>query len=562
MVSHWQIHPADPPRARTLADRLGIHQITAQLLLNRGVTTPTDAERFFRPTIEALGDPFMLPEMARGVDRIRQAIASREPILIFGDSDVDGLTASVILYEALQGLGAVVRIKASNRITDGYGLPQSVVTQLCRSAIKLVILVDCGTNQPEAVEALAARGIETLIIDHHVPLKRWAKPAALINPHHEGHVGRELCSAGLAFKVAQALWKETASERLRDALDLAALGTLADCSPLVKENRILVSEGLERIVQSRRNGLRRLCEATDTLKPDVEHVIRRLVPRLNASGRLGDPAAVWNLLHSAGEERVDEWLALAESAHATTKQLYRQFQGEAFEQVNRLHFRDQYVVVVSRPGWHQGLMGPLASQLAERYNRPAIAIAINRQHGVGSGRSVAMFNLLNVLQQCEELLVAFGGHAHACGLTIAQERVEEFRVLVNRHAREQLGREGLLRTRTMDVELPLEALGPAWVQDVERFAPFGMGNPRPTAVIRHLLLEVASPRTGWVSDGSVRLRVKGTLPTPVPGARYDVVAVPALQDGAVVLTVSETRLSTGPSGRAPSADTLYRRALV
>ena len=397
MQSMWKVEPSDPPRAQALARGAGIDDITAQFLLNRGVHTPAQAQRFFNPSLDGLQDPMVLPDMAKAVKRIRRAIEHGEPIMVFGDSDVDGLTASVIVYEVLRSLGAHVRAKQANRIADGYGLPAGLVRQLCRSATKLLVMVDCGTNQAEAIRTLHAHGIDTIVIDHHVLMDGWAQPHALINPHRADGPGRELCSAGLVFSVARALVENPAQT---DAyLDLAALGTLADCSPLRGDNRILVSSGLKRLVHSDRPGVQRLCEATGLTQPEPDHVVRRLVPRLNASGRLGNPEAVWHLLCRQTQETTEAWMASAESAHTQTKRLHRQTIGEAQEQVNRLHFRDQYVLVVSREGWPQGLMGPVASLLSERYGRPAIAIAMQEQRGVGSGRSVPVYDLLSGLKR-------------------------------------------------------------------------------------------------------------------------------------------------------------------
>ena len=547
MHAIWRIHPADPERARTLASSLHLHPVTAQLLLNRQIADAAEAARFLRPELSSLEDPRALPDMERAVDRLTRAIARREPILIFGDSDVDGLTSSVILYEVLRSRGAVVRASQSNRVLDGYGLPPHLVRELSRSSTRLLILVDCGTNQAEEVRQLARCGIDTLIVDHHVPLNEWAKPQALINPHRGGGAGRELCSAGLAFKVAHALLGDQAEDRLPDALDLAALGTLADCSPLLGESRIIVAAGLSRIVHSHRPGLRRLCEATRTSEPDPDQVVKRLVPRLNASGRLGDAKAIWHLLLREEDGRLEEWLAAAEAAHATTKQLHRQIMAEAEEQVSRLHFKDQFVMVVSRAGWHQGLMGPLASQLAQRYGRPAIAIAVDEDRCVGSGRSVPHFNLFEALQACRELLTRFGGHAQACGLTVERKHMERFRALVNEQGRRRLGREGLLHTRTIDVELPLGAVAHRWVGETERFAPFGHSNPRPTVAIRRVSIETQSPRRGYCCDGTLRVAARGVFSTLQREERYDVVASPAIAEGELVLTVSGVRASVAPS---------------
>ncbi len=549
MQDIWRVHPADPARARALAQAAGIHPVTAQLLINRGVDTAAGSSRFLHPVLGSLEDPVRLMGLEQGVARIRRALATREPILIFGDCDVDGLTASAILYDALAQLDGVVSAHQSNRIADGYGLPERILRRICRSTSKLVLLVDCGTNQAEAVRTLAEYGIDTVIVDHHVPSEQCASPHALINPHCDpAGTFRELSSAGLAFKIVQALLGDDPHRHLESFLDLAALGTLADCSPLRGESRILVSEGLPRVLCSRRWGIQRLCEATQTTKAEPDHVARRLIPRLNASGRLGSSAAVWHLLLSREPERVEEWMRAAETAHSTTKQLHRQVMAEAQEQVNRLHFKDQFVMVVSRLGWPQGLMGPLASQLAERYGRPAIAIAMREDRGTGSGRSLPCFNLLEALKSCQDLLVQFGGHAQACGLMVDRKHLEAFRRTVNQQAKAALGTEGLVKTRTVDLELSLSAVRPEWVEETGRFAPFGHGNPRPSIIVRHLAIEMQSPRRAVLTDGTLRLAAKGQFDSLDRGERYDVVVSPVRAEGELVLTVSDVRGSAGPSG--------------
>lgn len=548
MHERWRIHPADPPRAAALAGQAGIHPVTAQLLLNRGVASAEEAKRFFAPSLASLQDPSALPDLDAAVVRLRRAIAAHEPILLFGDSDVDGLTASVILYEVLRSLGASVQAVQSNRIADGYGFPNTLLQRTRRSATRLMILVDCGTNQPDAIRQLAADGIETIIVDHHVPLAGWAQPAALVNPHRDGCRNfRELCSAGLALKIAQVLLGRT-DERLAGYLDLAALGTLADCSSLRGENRAIVSLGASQIVHSRRRGLARLCDDTRTREADPEQIIRRLVPRLNASGRLGDAGAVWRLLCHETQDGIEEWMAQVGAAHTTTKQLHRQIIAQAQEQVNRLHFKDEYVMVVSRSGWPQGLMGPLAAQISQRHGRPAIAIAMDGHQGTGSGRSVPLFNLLEALKACQGLLVRFGGHAQACGLTVDRRQLEPFRALVNQQAKAALGPQGLLRSRWADLELPLGDIQAGWVEETERFVPFGQGNPRPTVAIRNVRIETTSARMAVLNDGTRRVAAKGRFPALAEGERYDVLASPTLVERRLWLLVSAVKGSAGPWG--------------
>ena len=553
----WRVHPADPERAHALARSLGVHQTTAHLLLNRGIRDHADARRFLSPSVNELEDPSGLPGMDQAAARIRLAVARREPILIFGDSDVDGMSGAVILEETLRALGALARVRLANRLADGYGLPRTMVSRLCRSSIKLLVLVDCGTNQLEEARELAACGIDTVVLDHHVPQSRQDRepsggPCALVNPQLAEGPGRGFCSAGLALKLAQALLGSR-DGRLHELLDLAALGTLADCAPLTGDNRAIVAEGLPRITASRRPGLWRLCQQTRVGRGSPDQIIKRLVPRLNAGGRLGDATAAWHALRRDPGDGLEGWLDDARKAHERTAQLHRQVVEEAAEQVSRMHFRDQVVVIVSREGWPPGLMGPLAAHLSGRYARPTIAVAMGPAHGVGSGRSIPQVNLLSALQACASWLVRFGGHAQACGLTVERKHLERFQEAVNHQARRLLGSDGLRRTMTVDCELPLSSMASRWVAEIERFAPFGAGNPRPTVLIRRVRMERESGGGMALSDGLTRVRAKGVRLAGWIGShpdgsagRLDVVASPVRIRNEVTLMVQDAKASEEP----------------
>lgn len=547
--SRWHVHQADPPAACRLAAELGVDPVTAQLLINRGFRHPPQASRFLSPTLHTLEDPSRVSGISRAAARLGEAIARRERIMIFGDSDVDGLTAGVILYDVLRELGAEVEAKQSNRLADGYGLPGALAREIPSSGAALLVLVDCGTNQADDLRLLQEAGVEVIVIDHHLPASgAAAEPSVLVNPHLTGGGGKELCSAGLAFKVAQALLGDAGrSHRVARLLDLAALGTLADCAPLIGDSRVMVAEGLPRITQSHRIGLARLCEDTQTSTPSAEQVLKRLTPRLNASGRLGDPAAVWHLLLSAEPDRIEEWLLQAGRAHATTKQLYRRMIAEAQEHVSRLHFRDEQVLVLSSRSWHPGLMGPLASQLVQRYGRPAIAVAVGAGQGIGSGRSVPRINLLALLQACGDLLVRFGGHAQACGLTIEPRHLASFREGINRQARGALEASGWVKTRTVDLELPLGEVTSRWVGEAGRFAPFGQGNPRPTVMVRGVRIARRSASTAVLSDGSAERTLRGRFDGIEPEERQDVVVRPSLMNGELTLRLDDARGGAEPS---------------
>lgn len=354
-----------------------------------------------------------------------------------------------------------------------------------------------------------------------------------------------MCSAGLALKVAQALFGADAPQRLPPYLDLASLGTVADCSPLVGESRIIVAEGLPRLLQTARPGLRKLCEATGLSEASVDAVARKLAPRLNASGRLGDTSAVWKLLGRQGDAAAQACLASAHAAHQQTKEWHRRVLAQAQAQVSRLHFRDRYVLVVSGEGWPQGVMGPVASQLAERYGRPAVAIAVNERVGVGSARSVPSVDLLQALTTCQDMLVRFGGHAQACGLTIDVQHVEAFRALLNQRVQEAVGPQGLRRTLLLDLELALGAVAADWVEELQRLRPFGQGNPRPAVLMRRMRLEPKSPRVGWICEGARRVLARGSYAGLRGDSRYDVVVSPSLDgDGTLTLSLRSVKDST------------------
>lgn len=540
----WQVSPPQPREAAALARHLGVLPAIAQALLNRGQCQPDTAARFLSPSLDGLHDPFQLPDMDRAVERLRRALRQREVIGIFGDSDVDGITASAILDEGLRALGGRALVRLSNRLADGYGFPPKLIRRISRLGLRLVVLVDCGTNQRAEIEELAARRIDTIVLDHHLPTEHRARPHALVNSRMGPPAVSGLCSAGLALKVIQALCP---AEVWRERLDLAALGTLADYAPLVEDNRVIVREGLPKIMGTARPGLRRLGEDVRLTQPTVDQVLKRLVPRLNASGRMGRPRPVWRLLVETSETTAHRLADRLAEVHRHTKALSRRLSAEANEQASRMHFRDQWIMVVGRRGWHPGLMGPLAAQLAERFQRPAIAIAFDGTLGVGSGRSGASFNLFEALESCRSVLVRYGGHPQACGLTIEPSQLETFRLQINQHARQRADRSALSRRLAVDVQLSACELTPRFAEEAGRLAPFGSGNPP----VRVMACEVEVRPDG---EGSVRLcdrtgtvAVRGGVRGLSVSERYDVVVAPALRQGACAIALIDARRSRARS---------------
>ena len=547
----WNVLPPHRLRAQHLARVCGMDPVIGQLLMNRGIEDAAHAERFFSPRLESLGDPCQLPAMASAVARLRHAVKSREPVMVFGDSDVDGISASAIVSDLLASFDADVTVRISNRLEDGYGFPAALHRDVVRSGAKVVILVDCGTNQPDEVRALAQQGIDTIILDHHVPAARVAQPLALVNPYLGDGYGREFCSAGLALKLVQAMWPDS-WDRVASALDLAVMGTLADYATLVGENRVIVSLGLERLVHTQRPGLRRLCEAVRLTTPTPEQFLQKLSPRLNAAGRLGDALPVWRLLVTSSDAEAQALVDVLGGAHQETKRLHRRMLSEAYEQANRLHLKDHYVMVIARPGWHPGLMGPIAAQLVDRYARPAIAIAMDGDVGVGSGRSLGVFNLFEALRACEGTLLRYGGHPRACGLTLEPGNLERFREQINRHAHVTWDRGRLGRELTIDAELSLEDLTPAVIEGAQRFAPYGPGNQRPMILLRNVTLSVDDNDQAWLTDGRTRVKVWGRRLDLQSTESYDVVVSLRRVSDTAAVSLCEASLSDAPqvSGRA------------
>ncbi len=535
----WRVQPSDLDAAATLGGQCGLSPRIAQLLLNRGLRQPDEVRRFLAPSLAQLQDPRRLSDMSAAVARLQHAVAVKEPILVFGDSDVDGITAAAILYEALTSLGGKVVVRISHRLDDGYGFPRSMIRRILRSRVRVVVLVDCGTNQPDEIHELARAGVDTIVLDHHVLAKRAARPLALVNPRRDQDDGQACCSAGLAFKLAQALCPDD-DERLAGWLDLATLGTLADYATLVGDNRAIVAEGLNRILSTRRPGLQRLCQAMEVTKATPDQILKRLVPRLNAAGRVGNPRPVWRLLVEQSPEAAARYADHLADCHATSKGYHRQILSEAYEQASRLHFKDQYVMVLGQRGWHRGLMGPIAAQLVDRYARPAISIAVDGSVGTGSGRSVSGFDLFAALRACEGLLLRYGGHPQACGLSIEAGQLERFREQINQHAKTSFGRQRLVQTLEIDAEWTMRDLTVEVVSVLERFKPFGPGNRQPLLLWRGVGVEADGAKK-CLTDGECSVGLRERALDLETSCQYDLVGTPTVQDGQVIVSVRDAR---------------------
>jgi single-stranded-DNA-specific exonuclease len=485
----WQLLPCDDAQVEPLARELGVSPVTARLLCIRGMADPTLARRFLAPSLTDLHDPFALADMGRAVDRILAAVARGERIAVHGDYDVDGVTSTVILRRALELLGGDVTHFIPERMRDGYGLQPASLARLHAEGVRLVISVDCGTRGIEAAEHARALGLDLVITDHHEPGSRLPDAVAVVNPkrHDCAYPDKNLAGVGVALKLVQALCTRTGrSGWLPAFVKVAAIGTLADVVPLTGENRIIAKLGLDMLSKGpHKVGLRALLDVCGlTGKPiDSYHIGFVLAPRVNAAGRMSTPDIAARLLLAADESMAEEARVLAEQLD-TENARRQQEQAEIFAQARKavetdLDVGSRTVIVVAGEGWHRGVIGIVASKLVDAFHRPAIVLSIDGEIAYGSCRSIPAFDMLAALESCADVMLTFGGHRQAAGLTVESDRIRELRARINEYAEHCL-EPGDLRPRLwIDGTLAFRSINEQVVEELGRLAPFGAGNPAP-----------------------------------------------------------------------------------
>jgi single-stranded-DNA-specific exonuclease len=485
----WDHPPCDEAAAASLANAAGIGLVTARLLQQRGVTTPDAVARFLGPSLDHLHDPFALSDMAAAVDRVFAAIARKEPVVIHGDYDADGITSTVILERAIASLGGVVSHFIPERIRDGYGLHAPAVERLHADGARLIISVDCGIRSLDAARRASELGLDLIVTDHHEPEGELPKALAVINPKRPDcrYPDKNLAGVGVALKLVQALCAKAGREAwLPGFVKVAAIGTLADVVPLVGENRVIAKVGLDLLSRGpHKVGLRALLEASGLSGKSIDsyHVSFILAPRLNAAGRMATPDLAARLLLASDEAQGEETRALA--AQLNGENLKRQDEEQAVLALARKaieHDPDigsHAVLVVAGEGWHRGVIGIVASKLVEAFHRPAVVVSLEDGVGHGSCRSIGAFDMLSALESCGNHLVRFGGHRMAAGLTVDAGAFKAFRAALQSLGDERLGPDDLRPRLRVDARLDLDAIRGRLVEEIRALEPFGIGNPRP-----------------------------------------------------------------------------------
>jgi single-stranded-DNA-specific exonuclease len=495
----WKIASPNMQLVRELTRTLNIPEIIATLLVNRGVADAESARRFLFPRMEHLGDPFLMRDLEKALYRTLQAIEQKEKILIYGDYDVDGTTAVVILHKALDMLGAKTSYHIPRRLVDGYGMKADVIEQAATDGIKLIITVDTGIKAYDVVEKASSLGIDCIITDHHLPENVLPKAFAVLNPKRPDcpYPEKELCGVGVAFKLVQALFLRTGREKyLPPFLKIVAIGTIADVVPLLGENRVFAKLGLEGLQLPVNAGLKHLIEISGLGGKSItsSDVGFRLAPRINAVGRLGSGDQAVELFVSTDEERsrllAAEMNQLNRERQQIEEQIIKNIEERFAEELQ--HSRDP-VIIVDGEGWHRGVIGIAATRLTERFHRPALVVSREGASGYGSGRGPKNFHLLNAMESCRDLFDRFGGHAQAVGFQIPLEKLEEFRARINQFALDNVNWAELEPTLEIDAEVRLSDLDEEVFQQIERLAPFGTANPQPIFLTRDLPV-IAEPR--------------------------------------------------------------------
>jgi single-stranded-DNA-specific exonuclease len=526
MKFRWTLAPPQPLLAGQLASQLKISPLLAQCLLNRGHSEIHAIENFLSPRLKNLADPFLLPNMDKAIERLFRARTQNESLVIFGDYDVDGVTSTALLVEVLRELGWRVEFYLPNRMDEGYGLSADGVENcLKKFPTTLLLAVDCGSTAVETINSLCERGVDVIVLDHHQVSNPAPNAMALVNPQLTQNPELktrnfcELCSAGLAFKLAHAILKRgremnlpgAAEFDLKPLLDLVALGTIADLVPLIGENRILVSAGLRQLNETQRAGILALKKVAQTPeKIGAYEVGFQLAPRLNAAGRL---ETAEESLHLLLAKNLEEAMPIAQNLDLQNRERQK-IEKSIVEEVigfvrSKFDAQKDFVIVEGQLLWHIGVVGIVASRVLQEFYRPTIIIGGENGEMRGSGRSIAGFDLAAALRECNELLVRHGGHAMAAGLSIAPEKIDLLRAKLNELARLKLKPEDLQPPLRLDAEVGLDEINFDLLAELEKLKPTGQGNPAVQFCSRNLSHSKPLQKMGaqkqhvklWVSDG-------------------------------------------------------------
>lgn len=510
----WVVKPQGNPKAvAAMAAATGISPVLANLLVQRGIDTLEKAKKFFNPQLSDLHDPFLMKDMDKAVERVERAVRNREKIMVYGDYDVDGTTAVALVYKFLRQIGHKdLLFYIPDRYTEGYGISTKGIDHAARKGATLIIALDCGIKAIEKVDYAKRKGVDFIICDHHLPAEEIPRAVAVLDPKRAdcSYPFDELSGCGVGFKLVQAYCQKNGIpfQQIEPLLDLLAVSIASDIVPLVDENRILAHYGLLRLNASPSNGLLSIIKicGLDRHNITIDDIVFKIGPRINAAGRMrmdendenaapsGGYAAV-NLLIEGNESLAEEFGSVIDGFNQDRKCIDRSVTQEAHDFIEaHAELKAAKSTVIYNPRWMKGIVGIVASRLIETYYRPTVVLTMSNGFVTGSARSVPGFDLYQAIESCSDLLENFGGHMYAAGLTMRPERVEEFTRRFNAYVEENIDPITLQPQVEIDSELFFSNITPAFRRDLNRFQPFGPGNPAPVFVTR-----------GVVSHGETKL---------------------------------------------------------
>lgn len=473
-----------------LAAELDVPKVIAEILVNRDMKTTEEAKRFFRPRLSNLYDPFLLKNMDKAVDRIQETLKNREKILIYGDYDVDGITACSLLYLYLKEMTEQVYFFIPERLKEGYGFSYRGVEEAKRLGITLIITVDCGITAIDEIVAAQESGIDVIVTDHHQPGNEIPPAFAVLNPMQQDctYPFKGLAGVGVAFKLVQALDQTIGRDasRLVQYTDLVAIGSSADVVPLIDENRVLVRAGLERINSRQNIGLNALLNVAslNNIFIGTGQILFGIAPRINAVGRLGSAERAVKLFSTSQMSEAFEIAQILEQENRQRKSIEEETSREAVKAAeSEFQENSKDPLVLFKEGWHPGVIGIVASRLVDKFFRPVVMIAVEEGIGKGSIRSVPDFDVYAALKNCEKYLKEYGGHKFAAGLTVEERNIAPFKEAFKRTVRETISDDALIPKLNIDARITLDQINERMYKILQQFAPFGPQNARPVFLV-------------------------------------------------------------------------------
>ncbi len=529
----------------------GISPIISQILVNRDFLDMESARRYLYPSLNDLHSPLLLKDMKKAIERVLPAIHNKEKIVIYGDYDADGITSVVILYKFLKELTSDISYYIPDRVQEGYGLKKTVIDNFKAKGISLIITVDCGISDVEQIDYARDLGIDTIVLDHHEISGSLPGAAAVINPNREDcHFPfKDLAGVGIAFNFLIALrgalrkegfWKNGSYPNLKEYLDIVALGTIGDVAPLIDENRIFAKIGLELITEGKRPGIKALKEVSgiDGQIVDSFKASFCLIPRINAAGRIASSLDAVQLLLTENMEEARSLAAKLDEYNRRRQSIEKNILNEILEKIGQTpDWEKLNALVFASDRWHPGVVGIVASRLVDLFSRPAFVISLHNGIGKGSGRSISEFNIHNGLQQCASLLLSYGGHYRAAGISIKEDDIDEFSGLLNEIIQNSVETREIISQTIIDSECQLSEVNLNLISEMDMLAPFGCENPEPVLCSRNI--KVLSPfivgnnhlkmklTSQGISRDSIWFSMGEYLPA-ISGAKLDIVFTPQI----------------------------------